>query len=969
LTCIRFFKQPALFMLLLGFMSADLVSASTPKNIQVLKHLSHVKEEARYLAKLESQAILTTQKKESKGHWFRLPLKKGELNINVQRISRHLNGDLSFSQAVNLHGKSVQVLYTQGEGVGIGEIIGNDTHLYFEQRGQEVHVIDITRAGLLPGLYENDTLGKMEPRPKSVEVLARDISDPVIVDIMLLYTQNIQDTFSGALTETLLNQLILKANQAFVDSNISMQLRLVHMQFVDYTQPSDFSALDDLQAALEGTGSIGIDPALIEVASLRDQFGADVVSMIRTHDLNEREVCGVARFPSNSSDILINISNVGISGGSNCINTFTHEIGHNFGAGHQAVNGQSVGVLSFSGAMIQQGKLNTLMSSIGTGDINRNFKLNQFSNPDIVCGGLPCGEINSADNARTINQFAAINSELRSAVLTTDITISGSSSLDRDGDGIADSQDAYPFDATETHDSDLDGVGDINDAFPFDPAETQDTDNDGQGNNQDLDDDNDNIKDTTDALPLDAQESVDADGDGVGANNDALDNNFQESMDADQDQIGDLNDLDDDNDGVNDFFQANLLINSEIWVASAGTDQMLRFDAQTGDFIEVGFSVEPGGISFRTDMFLNNAQQLFFIAFSDIYRFDRQTLSIQKVIDRSQLQSNFPVHINLDTQQNLWVNNGLGTSYLEAFSLTETGNFFSASTNTELVFRDMLFDGNRLLVLARSANQLHIYDLSNISLAPQILSPQGLNKPEYFVMDGQSNIFVANAGSKNISQFDGLGNFLGELIAAGTGGLGTPSCLAIGPEGNLYVCSGDTNEILKFDSTSGTFLGIAVDAGAAQLTQPVSIVFAGKVLDSLRFSGEHDSDDDGVNNNQDSFPLDNSEITDTDNDGVGNNMDTDDDNDGMPDQYEIDNNLNSLDGADASQDADNDGSSNFEEFSAGTDPNSASSVQTPAEPPLSPVGDSGGGSLPMSTLILLILLRIYRCYLSRHRTF
>jgi hypothetical protein len=44
--------------------------------------------------------------------------------------------------------------------------------------------------------------------------------------------------------------------------------------------------------------------------------------------------------------------------------------------------------------------------------------------------------------------------------------------LDSDGDGVTDSDDAFPNDSTETTDSDGDGVGDNNDAFPNDPDQT-----------------------------------------------------------------------------------------------------------------------------------------------------------------------------------------------------------------------------------------------------------------------------------------------------------------------------------------------------------------------------------------------------------------------------------------------------------------------------------------------------------------
>lgn len=83
---------------------------------------------------------------------------------------------------------------------------------------------------------------------------------------------------------------------------------------------------------------------------------------------------------------------------------------------------------------------------------------------------------------------------------------------------------------------------------------------------------------------------------------------------------------------------------------------------------------------------------------------------------------------------------------------------------------------------------------------------------------------------------------------------------------------------------------------------------------------------------------------DTDGDMVANFVDPDDDGDGMPDDWEIDNGLDPLNPADASIDSDNDGTSNLEEYNNGTDPN---------------VSDLGGGDedeeipLPLWALALL----------------
>ena len=110
--------------------------------------------------------------------------------------------------------------------------------------------------------------------------------------------------------------------------------------------------------------------------------------------------------------------------------------------------------------------------------------------------------------------------------------------IDFDGDGVDDSSDAFPLDATEWLDTDGDGVGnnadtdddndgfvDASDAFPLDASEWIDSDNDGVGNNADTDDDNDGVDDWSDAFPFDASEWLDSDNDGTGNNADSDDDN------------------------------------------------------------------------------------------------------------------------------------------------------------------------------------------------------------------------------------------------------------------------------------------------------------------------------------------------------------------------------------------------------------------------------------------------------------
>jgi hypothetical protein len=78
-----------------------------------------------------------------------------------------------------------------------------------------------------------------------------------------------------------------------------------------------------------------------------------------------------------------------------------------------------------------------------------------------------------------------------------------------------------------------------------------------------------------------------------------------------------------------------------------------------------------------------------------------------------------------------------------------------------------------------------------------------------------------------------------------------------------------------------------------------------------------DFDADGVPDDSDAFPADPDESADHDADGTGDKADPDDENDGVPDDYETANGLDPLVN-DSAADADGDGQTNRQEYEAGT---------------------------------------------------
>jgi hypothetical protein len=219
-----------------------------------------------------------------------------------------------------------------------------------------------------------------------------------------------------------IQNLIDITNQAYIASGVNQQIRLVYTTAVSYPDnTSNQSALDDITGVDENGNPVSIPASLASIASLRTQYGADLVVMMRRYDNSTQGDCGVgwligggqtAIVPSESSAYGYSVVSDGNSGGYYCLDTtFAHELGHNMGDAHDRTNATSPGAYSYSYGYVGNGTNG--FSTIMAYGVDTQTPLAVFSNPNIsTCQNTPCGvadsSTSSADNAHSMNNTAAL---------------------------------------------------------------------------------------------------------------------------------------------------------------------------------------------------------------------------------------------------------------------------------------------------------------------------------------------------------------------------------------------------------------------------------------------------------------------------------------------------------------------------------------------------------------------------------
>jgi hypothetical protein len=228
------------------------------------------------------------------------------------------------------------------------------------------------------------------------------------IGVMVLWTPAARTAAGGqANIQSLILAAVNNANLAYTNSLVNARLKLVYSAEVTFTEtPSNISS--DL-SALRGT----TDGKADSIHALRDQYGADVVSLIG-NGYAAAGYCGVGylmsfastSFASNAFNIVDRTCAAGYL-------SFAHEVGHNQGLQHDPAN--AGGTPSYNYAYGYQDPGGAFRTVLSYGSATR---VPYLSSPSVLYSGRVTGTA-SQDNARALNNNAATVAAFKSGSSTT----------------------------------------------------------------------------------------------------------------------------------------------------------------------------------------------------------------------------------------------------------------------------------------------------------------------------------------------------------------------------------------------------------------------------------------------------------------------------------------------------------------------------------------------------------------------
>lgn len=299
------------------------------------------------------------------------------------------------SQGNTLHGHI-------NTGAVIYEVRGTNQAGVFQVAQLAQEFMPLEAAPLIP-----PALATSDPVPSAMT------DDPGQIDVLVVYTTKAKDAQGGTNNMlALINNAVALANQAYTNSGIATQLRLVGTLETTYNEGTTNTDFYDSLNRLTNTS----DGFMDNVHTLRNELGADMVNLL----IDNNAFCGLAWQMTFESTSFASYAFSVVDEGCVTNYSFAHELGHNMGSEHDRANASSP-LFPYSYGYrdnVDPVRFRTVMAYACSGLTCP--RINYFSNPYVTYSGQPTGinenAANAAHNALSINNTRDTVANFRQAV-------------------------------------------------------------------------------------------------------------------------------------------------------------------------------------------------------------------------------------------------------------------------------------------------------------------------------------------------------------------------------------------------------------------------------------------------------------------------------------------------------------------------------------------------------------------------
>jgi peptidyl-Asp metalloendopeptidase len=396
------------------------------------------------------------------------------IHLNYERHVEHPSGNWTWIGSASETGRKAVITFgekaifgsvTRSDGMSLqlttsmdrAWLVETDARLLGDRRGEDLAEADFLIAPVAQHRRAQGARADSVFAPRTAAATAIAAAGTTI-DVVVGYTNGYAARLGGqsqALTR--LDYLTALANTAYADSQVAGQIRLV--QAVQVTYPDNTSntttlfQLTGVSCVASNTGDHRLPhqgenctpatrpAALTPLAQAREQYGADLVALIRPLTA-ESGSCGVswllgaAQTPIDSASADWAFAVISDTNGTqdpvdgtSCREDYlAHELGHSMGLQHDRLTAQGSDDTNGDSNLLDPEEYGRYPYSFGysTDTFYTVMSLRRpgqtgyrvFSNPAIsVCGGQPCGVADQADNVRALAQTMPVVATFRATAV------------------------------------------------------------------------------------------------------------------------------------------------------------------------------------------------------------------------------------------------------------------------------------------------------------------------------------------------------------------------------------------------------------------------------------------------------------------------------------------------------------------------------------------------------------------------